>query len=183
MILYINSSETDYGQDILFSGLVQKLGRENILDYPFNINYFISRKPYPRNMGQTTKSLEQKISYILNTTRYRLHIDWSKIKAVIIGSCKAKAFKNYLSIIHEIPESIPRIFNDGGDYAELAEHLFQDRHLFLESEKIRPFDFLLKREKIINKDYEDRVIAFPFGFNLNCITPSTLQVTEKKIRC
>ena len=180
MILFINSSETDYGQDILFAGLVQKLGREKIIDYPFNINYFISRKPYPRNMGQTTKSFQQKVSYITKTAKYRIRIDWSKIKAVIVGSCKAKAFQNYLSIIHEIPNSIPRIFNDGGDFPELAEHLFKDRHLFFEAEKIRPFDFILKREKIINKDYENRVIAFPFGFNLNCIAPSTLQISEKK---
>lgn len=180
MILFINSSETDYGQDILFSGLVQKLGRDQIIDYPFNMNYFFSRKPYPRDMGNMTPTITEKIKFLAYNHPPYFFIDWTKIKAVIVGSCKAKAFQNYLKIIHQIPESIPRIFNDGGDFPGVAEHLFEDKKLFDQAEKIKPFDFILKREKLIHQKYDQRVVAFPFGFNLKSIATKTLAVTEKK---
>lgn len=180
MILYINSSETDYGQDILFAGLVQKLGRGHVLDWPFNINYFISRKPYPRNMGHSTPTVLQKINYMTTVLPKKISIDWTKIKGVIVGSCKAKAFKNYLQIISQIPDSVPTVFYDGGDYPEIAEHLFEDINLYHEATKIRPFDFILKREKLIRKDYAKNVHAFPFGANIKSVPESMLKITEKK---
>lgn len=163
MILYICSPEVDYGQDILYAGLVKKLGRAQILDYPFNHQFYISRKVYPRNMGA------MGLSGILSHVWDRVRIPWNQVEAVVLGSCKKFVFERYLEIVDQIPSRIPVVFNDGGDFAEIGGHLRADQafHLYESAISKRPFDLILKREVLVGTEVGENIIPFPFGFHFD----------------
>ena len=55
-VLYINTSSSDYVQDLTYSGLVKKFGKKNILDYRWNPKYHIPYKKYPKNLGYVSGS-------------------------------------------------------------------------------------------------------------------------------
>lgn len=186
MILFINSSETDYGQDILYSGLVQRFGRSKILDWPFNLGYYKSRRVYPRNLGDCGLD---GILRRLGKSAWSTKMDgdfFKSVKVVILGSCKGKCFHSYLQIADKIPATVPVVFNDGGDFVEIGGHLkaSEDFHLLEKALKIRPFDLILKREyikeKISLEPNADAVMPFPFGFNFSVLPKTIAPMNEKK---
>jgi len=178
MLLYICSSETDYGQDLLYSGLVRKLGREQVLDWPWNQYYYFEKGPYPRNIGHVGFSGITENLWI----RLSGHIPWEKIKAVVVAACKKKVFETYLSLLPEIPDSVPVVFNDCGDFPGLGEHLKADKvfHLYQQAIQKRPFDLTLKREYLKNREYPKHVVPFPFCFNFEKIDEQDLKGIPKK---
>lgn len=178
MILYICSSETDYGQDLLYAGLVRKLGRDQILDWPFNKYYYFEKGPYPRNMGHM--GLQGITSHLL--IRLSGKIPWERVKAVVVGACKKRVFESYLSLQSQIPSSVPVVFNDCGDYPEIGEHLKADQayHLYEEAIRKRPFDLVLKREYLKERTYPKNIVPFPFCFNFEKMDYRDLQSIPKK---
>lgn len=178
MILYICSSETDYGQDLLYAGLSQQLGRSQVLDWPFNKNYYFEKGPYPRNIGNL--GLRGLVSHL--DIRLSGKIPWLDIDAVVVAACKRRVFENYLRLISQVPDSVPVIFNDCGDFPEIGEHLKADNafHLYEQAQKKRPFDLVLKREYLTGHSYPENVIPFPFCFNFHKIDQRDLQGIPKK---
>lgn len=161
-ILFINSDEPDYLQDLTYSGLVKVLGRENVVDYPWNPHYHIKYRTYPRNLGYSPNSL---FSSILS----RLHSNG--FDAIIIGSAKPKCFQSYIKISKRMRPSTPLIFIDGGDFNDIGGDLkrLNAPYLYDEAISIRPFDMIFKREYLMDADYSANVVPFPFCFNFDSI--------------
>ncbi len=179
MILYICSPEVDYGQDILYAGLVEKLGRAQILDWPWNHQFYWSRKVYPRNMGAMglsglTDHLGERLNHKISG-----RLPWDRIDAVVLGACKSFVFEKYLEIIDQIPAHTPVIFNDGGDFVEIGGHLRADKafHLYEQAVAKRPFDLVLKREVLVGTEPLKNVIPFPFGFHMPRV-PASLRANS-----
>lgn len=170
-ILFINSPECDYMQDLLYSGLVKLYGSENVYDYPYNRRYHFVNRKYPRNLGfnpswSTLKRPFQSIN--------------QKFDLVVLGSCKPLCFASYAEILPKIPDSVPIVFADGGDQTPIGGDLihYKSPHQLSVIEKIRPLDLIFKREYFSDKDYEERIIPLPFCANMDRLPPT--QRLDKK---
>jgi hypothetical protein len=163
-ILFINTKEPDYLQDATYSGLAKILGTENVIDYPWNPNFHLNRKKYPKNIGYTPGSLLKSLSSRLFSN--------NKYDVVIVASAKPACFCEYLKIIKDIPSSTPVVFIDGGDFSDIGGDLLRLKapHLYEEAVSSRPFDLVFKREYLIDRDYPANVLPFPFSFNFSRIT-------------
>jgi hypothetical protein len=162
-ILFINSYKPDYLQDIVYQGLVQILGKKVVFDYPFNINFHVPLRKYPRNLAYN------KGIPILNFS-----LDFKTFDAVILGSAKPDVFETYLKILHKIPDSTPVVFVDGGDFEAIGGDLTRLNRSELYNSAIarRQFDLIFKREYMQNTQYENNVFPLPFasytpGFTMN----------------
>ena len=162
-ILFVNKGGFDYCQDFLFSGLCKVLGGEAIIEAPWNKNYHIKRKPYPKNLGLQKNNFLKSIKNSL--------LGESKPDLVILSSCNVEALKVYRELMDKLPDSVPRFFLDGGDWPEVGGDFDRlgGRDLFEEVCRKRPFDVIFKREKLIGKDYPENVFPFPMCFNLDLI--------------
>lgn len=159
-VLYINRKKSDYLQDILYTGLVKTLGVSNVVDMPWNNKFHFNFKKYPRNIGLYKPSLIKSLLNRFSVNQFSL---------VIVASCHPDTLRLYLDIIDKIPADIPTAFVDGGDWSEVAGDL--DRlggmDLYEKILSIRPFDYIFKREYLIDKTYDENVYPLPFGFNLD----------------
>lgn len=158
-ILFINSHSADYVQDLTYSGLVKKLGVSNVIDVKWNKKFHINYKKYPKNLGHIKNSLLPSFFNRLS----------SKYDAVFIGASKVDCFEEYIKIAPNIPKNIPVIFIDGGDYPNIAEDLTEYNHpeLYEQAQKIRPFDYIFKREYIIGTKHPDNVFPLQISFRLD----------------
>jgi hypothetical protein len=170
-ILFINSPECDYMQDLLYSGLVKLFGSENVYDYPFNRRYHWVNRKYPRNLG-----FNPDISFL----KRPFQTVNQKFDLVVVGSCKPLCFERYTDVIHQIPASVPVVFADGGDQPKIGGDLiyYKSPYQLSVTEKIRPFDLIFKREFFADENYEDRIIPLPFCMNMDR-TPSA-KIDNKK---
>ena len=169
-ILFVNTNTADYLQDLIYSGL-RKIS-SNIRDYPLNLAYHLNIRKYPKNLGYS------RANFFKNLKAY-FDITPKNADMVIVGSSHPNSFLNYLKIIREIPKSIPIVFVDGGDREEIAGDLirFKCYKLWEDAIKIRPFDFIFKREYLKNKEYPDNVYPLPFSIN-----PDIIEVPENVIK-
>jgi hypothetical protein len=169
-LLFVNSSSTDYLQDLTYSGLVKILGVENVIDYPWNLKYHLPVKNYPKNFG-----------YTKFTINFNFNIDFKSFDAVILASAKKDAlagFKKILSKIH----NTPIVFLDGGDRPEIGGDFSRlgIEDSYLELVKIRPFDLIFKREYFLNEHGNiSHIFPFPFSFPYNVSVPVANE-NEKK---
>lgn len=161
-ILYINSKQSDYLQDLTYTGFVKILGIKNIVDYKWNKHFHINYKEYPKNLSYVKNSLISSIKFNLN---------FKDFDYVFVGSCKADCFETYLSIINKIPAKTPVILIDGGDNEEIGGDMkrLNVNHLYEKAIKIRSFDFIFKREYIKYKQYAKNIFPLPFSCNLDVI--------------
>jgi hypothetical protein len=160
-ILFICSNESDYLQDIVYGGLIGLLGVDRVIDRPWNRNFHWPRKKYPRNLGfrdLNFKHLGQKLPGFSS-------LDWRNIGLVVVAATKPDCFETYLKILPQIPASVPVVYLDGGDLPEIGGDLFrlQRPELFAQAQKIRPFDFVFKREMLEKKDYPAMTAPLPFA--------------------
>ncbi len=158
-IWFINTQESDYLQDLTYSGLVQILGKACVLDLPLNIKYHLpTRKIYPRNLGYEPRQLWKRL--------------WSHIvrpDLVIVGSCNPKCIQNYLNLKSQIPDSVPVVFIDGGDESDIGGDLrrLKSPLRYEDLAQQRPFDLIFKREKLRNVSYAHNVFALPFSSRMD----------------
>ncbi|WP_417529236.1 glycosyltransferase family protein [Marinomonas shanghaiensis] len=158
-VLYINTSSSDYVQDLTYSGLVKKFGKKNILDYKWNPKYHIPYKKYPKNLGYVNGSF---FSFFRS-------IDFKHIDYVFLSSSKIESFETYLEVAPKIPSDVPVIFIDGGDSEEIGQDLevYGASNLYDKALSIRPFDFIFKREFFEDKTYDSNVAPLPMSFNFD----------------
>lgn len=158
-VLFINSSSADYVQDLTYAGLIKILGKNNILDIPWNKKYHIPYKKYPKNLGYITNSLFSSL-----ISRLSFNFD-----AVFVGSSKVDSFETYIDIVHKIPPKVPVIFIDGGDQPVIGGDLtiYERPELYNKAVSKRPFDYIFKREYLIDKDYGPKVFPLPMSFNFD----------------
>lgn len=158
-IFFINSLETDYLQDLTFQGLVQVLGKENVRDFPWNKNYHLPLKKYPKNLGYHSK--------------YYFFPKFSVKQAdyVFIGAAKPDCFQNYLKIIPKISENTKIVFLDGGDFSKLGGDLERLKawELYQQAIRKRPADIIFKREMLLDKKYPEQVFPLVFSSPLQQI--------------
>lgn len=160
-VLFINSTEFDYIQDLTYKGLVKVLGLQNVVDYPWSMHFHIKRRVYPRNLGYVSGS----VTSIFKSMTFSMN----EFDLVIVASAKPKCFETYLHIIKKIPSSMPVIFLDGGDFSDIGGDFIRlNCHaLFKNAIAIRPFDKIFKREYLVNTQYPDNVYPFPFSFDFD----------------
>lgn len=159
-ILYINTSSADYVQDLTYTGLVKKFGFKNVIGYKWNKKYHLPYKKYPKNIGYVKGTFFKSIFRGTN---------FKDIDYVFIGSCKVEAFETYIEIAHKIPIHIPVIFIDGGDKSVVGADLeaYNRPELYEQAMAVRPFDFIFKREYLIDGLYESNVAPLPMSFNFD----------------
>ncbi len=161
-ILFINSQQVDYLEDLAFAGLTELLGAENVISYPVNYHYYFSKYQYPKNIGQCRKPLQ----YFSDQINLKKRLQQFEFDAVVIGSTKEDVFSFYLEIEKILPKGIPLIYLDGGDrpeiggdadrehFTQLCDAVFQQRHI----------DIIFKREYLVDAVYEKHVFPLPFSF-------------------
>ena len=169
-ILYITKSKPDYLQDIVYTGLVKVLGIDNIIEYPWNIRYHINFRDYPKNMGQMNGTFFRSIQNCIKPKHYDI---------VIVASSRLETLQHYWQIIKNIPVTTKTVFLDGSDMPEVAGDLYLEKdkdaiNLYKKILAFREFDFIFKRECIINKIYAKNVYPLTFGFNLNHLPPTPI---------
>ncbi len=164
-VLFINSKQFDYLQDLTFSGLVKTLGSTNVVNYPCNYKYHLPVKQYPKNLG-----------YIGFSVKSFFTPDFSSFDAVILGSAKKDALETLKSIQTKISDK-PLIFLDGGDREEIGGDFFRlgAGEDYLEFIKKRPFDLICKREFFPNlhgnlKNVYPFPFSFPYHINIESLT-------------
>jgi len=161
-ILYINRAKFDYLQDLVYTGLVKLLGSWNIIEYPWHIKHHINFRPYPKNLGKAKGVFFQSILTSFNKNDYNM---------VIVASCHPDTLKLYFDILKTIPSNVKTVFLDGGDMPEIAGDLNRigGNDIYNEIIKIRKFDFIFKREYLLNQKYDSNVYPLPFCFNYDHI--------------
>jgi hypothetical protein len=173
-VLFIASQESDYLQDTVFTGLRDLIGTNNLFEFPFRKSYYRRDKEYPRNLGVATTEAT-KLSWPQLLQRRFHRADFKKFDAVIVGSCKPETFESYMSIQDQLPDHCPLIFIDGGDRPEVGGDL--DRlgkpELFQAATAARPFDFIFKREYLINASYPPHIHPLPFAINPDLLPPDS----------
>ena len=87
-ILFINSLQFDYLEDLTFAGLTELLGAENVVSYPTNYHYYFSKYPYPKNIGQCRRPRD----YFSDRFNAKKRLKQFDFDAVVIGSTKHDAF-------------------------------------------------------------------------------------------
>lgn len=155
-ILFLCSRSTDYLQDCLYQGLVSQLGKENIKELPFNPYFHFPLRPYPRNLAQQSQGLYSRLKQGLCDFQYDL---------VLVAAAKPEVFDLYLQLAPKIPSHVPIVFADGGDRAEIGGDLAREGRpeLYAQATRLRPFDFILKREYELHAEHAKNVIAMPFA--------------------
>ncbi|NOR57338.1 MAG: glycosyltransferase [Sulfurimonas sp.] len=158
-ILYINSHSADYVQDLTYSGLVKKLGVQNVVDVKWNKKFHINYKKYPKNLGHIENSLFPSLFNRLS----------SNYDAVFVGASKVDCFEKYIKIAPSIDKNIPVVFIDGGDGYGIGSDLtvYGRPELYEQSQKIRPFDYIFKREYLIDSNHPDNVFPLQISFRLD----------------
>lgn len=156
-VLFLNTPETDYLQDLSYSGLVKALGPGWVIDYPWNPRFHLPLKGYPRDLGRTRFAWP------------RLHVDVGSFGLVMVGAAKPGCLRHYLDIVDRIPPSTPVAFIDGGDWPEIGGDLKRlgGWELYLEEVKRRPFDLVFKREMVEGEAYPENTYPLPFSFNFD----------------
>lgn len=157
-ILFINSLESDYLQDLTYSGLARLLDPLYIIEYPWNRYYHLNIRQYPKNLGFVDKSLIRSVSAKLKNRKYDF---------VFVASAKPETFRYYLRLIESIPESTQVIFIDGGDLAEIGGDLkrLNRPELFEHAVEYRKFDVIFKREYPLTENLDDNIYPLQFSFN------------------
>jgi len=157
-VFFFCSHGFDYVQDLTFYGLNKVLGREKVVDYPWNKKYHLPFWQYPKNLGFSP-------GLLLAPPARKSLIKQSDV--VVVGAVKADVFDSLLACIDEIPSKVPLILIDGGDLDSVGGDLLREGRatLFEEVEARRPFDLVLKREMVEHKNYPSHVIPFPLSFN------------------
>lgn len=152
-ILFITSRNTDYLQDLTYSGLVKVIGTSSVIDYPWNKKYHLPVKEYPKNLGYSAIS-------------FRFGNAIKDIDVVILASAKPDALLTYHQLLSSI-KHLPVVFIDGGDREEVGGDFerLNVGDLYKEVIKQRPFDLIFKREFM---DYihanQNNVHPLPFSF-------------------
>jgi hypothetical protein len=156
-ILFLNTSETDYLQDLTYSGLVRLLGRERVIDHPWNPHYHLPLKPYPKNLGYCGLAWP------------RLGDTLKDCDIIMVGAAKPRVFQCYIDIAERIPDSTPVIFLDGGDWPETGGDLKRlgGWELYRQAVEHRPFDLVFKREMCENISYPAKTFPLTFSFNFD----------------
>ncbi|MEE6251341.1 MAG: glycosyltransferase [Bdellovibrionota bacterium] len=157
-ILFINRPKFDYLQDFLFTGLTKILEQEAIIEHPWNPKYHLNFKSYPKNIGRIKGGIIG--SYLRSLRTFNVDL-------VILGNCHRDSAILYKNLLDEIPDSVPRIFVDGGDRPEVGGDFFRlgGRDVFEDIIKKRPFDMVFKREMLKGQEYADNVFPMPMCFN------------------
>lgn len=161
-LLFLNSRSADYLEDQLFSGLTELLGHENVIPYPINRNYYLSHKPYPRNLGHC-----RTIGDLFGDwRRMRQSLGRLDFDGIVIGSTKRDTLDTYLSFADRIPAALPVVYVDGGDWPEVGGDArrmgFDD--LLSRSFAVRAPDLIFKREYLIGGTYSENVYPLPMAF-------------------
>ena len=161
-ILFINSLQFDYLEDLLFGGLTELLGPDNVVSLPLNYHYYFSKYQYPKNIGQCRPPLR----YLLDRLALKEKLRRFEFDAVVIGSTKEDAFKSYLMIEEKIPKGIPIMYIDGGDWPEIGGDAIREQYTSVFEEVIhrRAINLIFKREYLLDRQYEKNVFPLPFSF-------------------
>ena len=187
MILFIASQETDYLQDLTYSGLAQILGKEFIVDFPFHWQYhqekrFIwsSKNCYPKNLGFVPeKEFKSSCNRSKGFVQIKELLRKNHFRLVILGAAKPDALRTF----HELSDLVraPWIFIDGGDWQEVGGDFKrtggeESFNCFLSLCNKIPPAAIFKREVPINKNLEK---LFPLPFSVSSQVPILKSVSKK----
>jgi len=152
-VLFVASKKSDYLQDLCYAGLVEVLGKSNVLDHPRKLNYHLPTRRYPKNMGYQKGF--PPISTIANF----------QPDLVVVGACKADAVERFYQLSPKLQTSTPCVWIDGGDRPDIGGDLARLGRTDLQERLLRdsPFNLIFKREMIETHTYGPTVKPFPLG--------------------
>ena len=132
-----------------------------MIDFPWNKKFHFGYRKYPKNLGFSNKSF---------LSRFRRPLSGADFKAfdlVILGASKVDAFNRYLSVANFLRADAKVLFIDGGDQPKIGGDLaiYGEPLLFEAAQSVRPFDFIFKREFLVDVDYGQGVFPFPMCFD------------------
>ena len=141
-ILFLNSADSDYGQDILYAGL-RKRPDVTLYTFPFNRRWFLPLKKYPRNLGYHWEPAAMLRAY---TQR----IPWADLDACVLAACNPRALEAFWKILPKLKPHTRLVFVDGGDWPALGGDFerLQGEALYQQLLKHYRFDLLFKREML-----------------------------------
>ncbi len=170
-LLYLSSRGVDYLQDLTFSGLCKTIGIENICVVPWNPNFFLPRRSYPKNLGHRSGAIVSSLR-----SRYFL----KQFDAVVVAAAKPDCFRLYNELASSFGGQVKTIFIDGGDREQVGGDLDRmgDHTSFARAMELRPFDIILKREMITGTEYAKNVHPFPFCWNSDRL-PGAIPAVKK----
>lgn len=151
----------DYVQDLTYSGLVKTLGKENIIEYPWNKKYHVPYKKYPKNLGYTVGTFWSSL----------INRSIENIDLVVVGSSKVDCFDSYFEIIDKIPKKAKTVFIDGGDQSGIGADItgYGRPELYQKVVEKREFNHIFKREYLLDAIHPTNVHPFPISFNMDRI--------------
>ncbi len=161
-LLFVNSHSADYLEDQLFSGLTELLGADNVIPYPVNWNYYLPRRPYPRDLGRCRTPL----AYLGDRLRLGRRLRDMDFDAVVIGSTKRDTFENYLALVEQLPRALPLVYIDGGDWPEVGgdARRMGFAELYAQVMATRQPAVVFKREYLEGMQYAPNVFALPMAY-------------------
>jgi len=182
-ILYINSIESDYLQDLTYAGLCEILGKENILDFPYHRQYhsgkrffFSKREEYPRNLGLSKGDGQGKRSL----AEVRKSLERNEYKIVVLASAKEDA----LNVFYQLLDGLraPWVFIDGGDRPEIGGDFLRVGgekcfNIFHEVCRIKKPGAIFKRELYSGEKGGN---IFPLQFSVNTSIVPILDPSAEK---
>ncbi len=166
MILFLTGDSPDLAPDLLFNGLVELLGQDVIIDYPF-AEYRHRRLYQPHNIvGRdyfcitTDKDVENRNKY--NLDQINRLIDNEIFDLCIVAN---RAMNTFVKLnITKFPNVVMISGEDDSDSG-----LSQATNTLSNNKYYEHVDLILQRDYKFNKNYDDKVIPYNFSCPTNIL--------------
>lgn len=117
-----------------------------------------------------------KLSWVAHFGRKFKNFD-----VVVLAATKKDVLEQYIKIAEKLAPTASVVFVDGGDESKVGGDFKRlgCYDLFEKARNLRDFDWIFKREMLINEVYAPNVSSMPFAFNFDWLD-KLKEVTEKK---
>ena len=152
-VLFLNHPESDYLEAVLYMGLCEELGADNVVDFPYKPSYHGQTHTYPSTYaGEEGKTgVTSPFMWMPISSRAASSRDWvlselsaSRFDLMIVASPRSVSVSVAVEIFKMLGRDRmpPVVFVDGEDYSDLRWDLI---------EKLRPCIYL-KRELMAGEE-------------------------------
>lgn len=153
-VLVLTHAHSDYGMDTLFDALVQVIGAENVVEYPWKPVLHGQKKDAAQNYPCAFDHPMSPVPLEHLLEELRDH----RFDVILYADVVQMTRKSEVQRILEAGRDLPLVAYDTWDNCYTPVDLISN---YLAG---RPMDVLFKREMLAGVDYGSNVIPLPFGF-------------------